>query len=46
MITIKETTPIKASGLSSLHISFDFNIEIVNVLKQAPRYFYDKKTHN
>lgn len=46
MIRIEEKPAIKCSGLTSLHISFDFNINVVNVLKQSSeKYFYDKNTH-
>ena len=46
MINIEEKTATKCSGLTSLYITFDFNMEIVNVLKQSPeKSFYDKNTH-
>lgn len=46
MINIEEKVATKCSGLTSLYITFDFNMEIVNVLKQSPeKSFYDKNTH-
>lgn len=34
MISIRETVPIKLSGLTSFLVSFDYNPEIVSILKQ------------
>lgn len=45
MISIKENTPDKISGITSLFVSFSFKQEIVNIIKRASKYVYDKKTH-
>lgn len=45
MIYITEKTPIKISGVTSLHVSFKFNPEIINVIKTADKYAYDKQTY-
>lgn len=45
MIKIIEAPPNKLSGITSLHISFDFNAEIIPILKSCDKYIYDKKTH-
>ena len=45
MIYIKEAPPTKLSGLTSLYISFDFNAEIIPVIKSCEKYVYDKKTY-
>ena len=44
MINICEENTKKLSGITSLHISFDFNQEVINVIKQFSKYKYDKKT--
>ena len=44
MITIKEEAPKKLSGLTSLHINFPYNAEIITAIKQCSKYAYDKKT--
>ena len=46
MIIIKEDSPKKISGLTSLFVSFKYNPEIINVIKSADKYSYDKNTHN
>lgn len=43
MIEIKEITPIKLSGLSSLKVSFPYNPEIVEVIKQFQPAVFNKK---
>lgn len=45
MINIVEAPPIKLSGITSLQISFDFNPDIIPILKSCDKYIYDKKTH-
>lgn len=45
MIKIVEATPTKLSGLSSLYVSFNYNADIINVIKSSDKYIYDKKTH-
>lgn len=42
MIKIIEDTPTKVSGLSSLKISFPFNQQIIDIIKQEPIFSYDK----
>lgn len=44
MIKIREDTPIKLSGISSLFVSFDFNPEIITIIKSQERYSYSKDT--
>lgn len=44
MIFITEKVPEKLSGISSLFITFDFNIEVVNTLKTAENYNFNPKT--
>lgn len=44
MITIKEDTPKKLSGVTSLFLSFDFNQKIIDQIKTCPVYSYDKKS--
>ena len=43
MILIEEKIPKKLPGLSSLFISFDYNKDIINVIKQSGNAVYDKK---
>ena len=45
MIRIREASPTKLSGLTSLYVSFDFNPEIVPIIKSCEKYIYDKKTY-
>lgn len=45
MIRIKEDKPIKLSGITSLFISFDFNLQVIEVIKSTDIYSYDKNTH-
>lgn len=45
MINIVEDTPSKISGLTSLFVSFDYNPEIVNIIKNASKYSFDKTTY-
>lgn len=45
MIYITEKLPIKISGLSSLHITFDFNIEVVTIIKNCSKSIYNPKTY-
>lgn len=42
MIYITEEKPIKISGLSSLHIQFDYNQYVVDSLKTIPTSYYHK----
>lgn len=42
MIIIREDTPEKLSGISSLFISFDFNMAVIEVLKTCEKYNYNK----
>lgn len=44
MILIKESNPIKLPGTSSLFVSFDYNKELVDIIKQCPPVNFDKKT--
>lgn len=44
MIYISERQPEKLPGLSSLFVTFDFNMEIVNVLRSVESAIYHKKT--
>ena len=44
MIIIKEDTPKKIPGITSLFISFDFNKTIVDCLKCCSVFNYDKNT--
>jgi len=45
MIRIKEDKSVKLSGITSLFISFDFNLEVINTIKTTDTYTYDKNTH-
>jgi len=45
MINIREDTPNRISGITSLFVLFTFKQEIVNTIKRASKYAYDKKTH-
>lgn len=45
MIRIREASPTKLSGLTSLYVSFDFNPEIIPIIKSCEKYVYDKKTY-
>lgn len=45
MIYIREDLPQKLSGITTLHIKFDFNQEVINIIKQCNKYNYDKKTY-
>ena len=45
MITITEKQNVKLPGESSLFVSFNYNANIVEQLKQCPVYNYDKNTH-
>jgi hypothetical protein len=44
MITIREDSCKKLPGITSLFISFSFNQEIINLLKNCDAYIFDKKT--
>ena len=44
MIKIKELTPKKIPGLSSLFVTFDYCKEIVAVIKTCTPAYFDKKT--
>ena len=44
MIRITEKTPSKLPGISSLFITFDYNPQVVNVVKACGNAIYDKKT--
>ena len=44
MITIKELTPKRIPGRSSLFVSFDYKPEIVAIMKECTPNHYDKKT--
>lgn len=45
MIRIKEDKCLKLSGITSLFISFDFNLKVIEVIKSTDKYDYNKKTH-
>lgn len=45
MILIEEKITTKLPGESSLYISFNYNAEVVEQLKQCDVYNYDKKSH-
>lgn len=45
MIKIKEDKCLKLSGITSLFISFDFNLHVIETIKATDKYNYDKKTH-
>ncbi len=45
MIRIKEDKCLKLSGITSLFISFDFNLKVIEVIKSTDKYYYNKKTH-
>lgn len=45
MILIEEKAPKKLSGLTSLHISFPYNAEVITAIKQCSKYAYDKKSY-
>lgn len=46
MITIKELLPPKkVSGLTSLELSFQYNPEIINIVKSFSPAYYSKKTN-
>lgn len=45
MITIEEKDPLKLSGTTSLHVSFPYNAEAINIIKCARNYSYDRKTY-
>lgn len=45
MIDIKESTPTKISGTTSLYLSFPFNQEVINVIKTCDKYIFDRKTY-
>lgn len=44
MIRIKEDKCVKLSGITSLFVSFDFNLEVISVIKTSDKYIYNKKT--
>lgn len=44
MITIKESTPVKMSGITSLFLSFDYNKNIIEAIKREPNYNYNSHT--
>ena len=43
MILIEEKTPKKLPGLSSLFLTFDYNAEIINIIKQSGNAIFHKK---
>lgn len=45
MIKIKEDKCLKLSGITSLFISFDFNLQVIEIIKATDKYIYHKKTH-
>lgn len=45
MILIEEKSCEKLSGLSSLFISFDYQQEIVNIIKSSEKYIYNKNNY-
>lgn len=45
MIKIKEDKCLKLSGITSLFVSFDFNLQVIATIKATDKYIYDKKTH-
>ena len=45
MINIEERKCQKLSGITSLFLSFNFNPEIINIIKTYDKYVYDKKTY-
>lgn len=45
MILIEEKIPNKASGLSSLFISFKYNPEIIEIIKGSTNYYYNKSNY-
>lgn len=45
MIQIKEGKTQKMPGITSLFVSFPYNANIVDTIKQEPTYHYEKKTH-
>lgn len=45
MIKIREDKCIKLSGITSLFISFDFNLQVISIIKTTDKYIYDKNTH-
>lgn len=44
MIRIQEEKCKKLSGMTSLFISFDFNLQVIETIKSTDKYVYDKKT--
>ena len=44
MIIIRETKPIKISGISSFLISFQYEPKTVEAVKSLPTYYYHKDT--
>lgn len=44
MIKIEERKPKKLAGLTSFFISFDFNRDIIDIIKRTGLYDYNKKT--
>ena len=44
MIKIEERKPNKITGNTSLFLSFDYNKDIINQVKQEPLYLFDDKT--
>jgi len=44
MIYIKEIENGYLGGSSSINISFDYNEDIINIIKSCDVYNYDKKT--
>ena len=44
MINIYEKIPSKVPGITSLFIDFDYNVDILNIIKSFPCKNYSKKT--
>lgn len=45
MIKIVESNTTKLSGVSSLYVSFNFNSEIISILKSCSKYAYNKNNY-
>lgn len=45
MITIIETIPNKLPGITSLIVKFDFNQEVLDIIKSIQPSYYDKKSY-
>ena len=45
MIRITEAKCVKLSGITSLFVSFDFNLQVIAAIKSTDKYIYDKNTH-